>query len=62
MVISNGLLLCIIILLLHGIMKPKEGFLFGWRWQFKNDMERSEFALDINRIFSIVVLTVMLIY
>lgn len=54
-------LLPIILVLIHGIIKPKESFLFGRRWQFKNDMEPSEFALDIHRLFSIAILVIMLI-
>lgn len=54
-------LLPIILVLIHGIIKPKESFLFDRRWQFKNDMEPSEFALDIHRLFSIAILVIMLI-
>lgn len=50
-----------ILLLIHGIIKPKESFMFGKRWQFKNEVEPSEFALDMHRIFGIAILIVMLI-
>jgi hypothetical protein len=50
-----------ILILVHGIIKPKESFMFGKRWQFKNDVEPSEFALDMHRLFAIASLIVMLI-
>lgn len=54
-------LLPTILILLYGIIKPKESFLFGRRWQFKNDVEPSEFTLDMHRLFAIAILIVMFI-
>lgn len=51
----------VILLLMNGIINPKESFLLGRRWQFKNDVEPSEFALDIHRFFSIVFLIVVIL-
>lgn len=49
----------IILALLYGIINPKNSFLLGRRWQYKNEVEPSEFALDVHRFFSIVILIVV---
>lgn len=54
-------ILPIILFLLYGIIKPKESFMLGRRWQFKGEVEPSEFALDMHRIYAIALLIVVII-
>ncbi|SHJ30524.1 hypothetical protein SAMN02745176_03117 [Lutispora thermophila DSM 19022] len=51
----------IIIPLVYGIINPKNSFLLGRRWQFKNEVEPTEFVLDMHKLFCIAMLIVVII-
>lgn len=51
----------IILALVYGIINPKNSFLLGRRWQFKNKVEPTEFVLDMHKIFCIAMLIVTII-
>lgn len=50
------------LLLVHGIIKPEASFMMGRRWQFKNEAEPSEIAVDMHRLRCIVGAVVMLVF
>lgn len=61
MAYSNLFFPPIILALVYGIINPKNSFLLGRRWQFKNKVEPTEFVLDMHKIFCITMLIVIII-
>ncbi|SHJ35849.1 hypothetical protein SAMN02745176_03333 [Lutispora thermophila DSM 19022] len=51
----------IIIALLHGIINPKSSFLLGKIWKIKNEIEPTDFVLDLHKIFCIAMLIIVII-